>query len=160
MNRETTIEIPEAEALDALRQVLREERKAYWNAQAKTKNGLKSDPFRQLERDGHLSAEFFLAEAARIMAKTSNLSAGQRAYISAVMDKAVQQALSKRAADKAEKARAATEKLADATKKATTATKKLAKAVSAIDKKPAASRTRKTTTAKKSPAKATKTAKE
>ena len=56
------------------------------------------------QRDGHLSAEFFLAEAARIMAKTSNLSAGQRAYISAVMDKAVQQALSKRAADKAEKA--------------------------------------------------------
>lgn len=104
MNRNTPIELSEAEALDALRQVLREERKAYWDAQAKAKNGLKSDPFRQLERDGHLSAEFFLAEAARIMAKTSNLSAGQCAYISTVMDKAVQQALSKRAADKAEKA--------------------------------------------------------
>lgn len=125
MNRETAIEIPEAEALDALRQVLREERKAYWDAQAKTKNGLKSDPFRQLERDGHLSAEFFLAEAARIMAKTSSLSAGQRAYISAVMDKAVQQALSKRAADKAEKAakRAAAAKA----RKSTAANKKPAK---------------------------------
>lgn len=110
MNRNTPIELSEAEALDALRQVLREERKAYWDAQAKTKNGLKSDPFRQLERDGHLSAEFILAEAARIMAKTSSLSAGQRAYISAVMDKAVQQALSKRAADKARKATAANKK--------------------------------------------------
>ena len=125
MNRETAIEIPEAEALDALRQVLREERKAYWDAQAKTKNGLKSDPFRQLERDGHLSAEFFLAEAARIMAKTSNLSAGQRAYISAVMDKAVQQALSKRAADKAEKA--AKKAAAAKVRKSTAANKKPAK---------------------------------
>lgn len=28
---------------------------------SKAKNGLKSDPFRQLERNGHLNAEFFLA---------------------------------------------------------------------------------------------------
>ena len=145
MNRNTPIELSEAEALDALRQVLREERKAYWDAQAKAKNGLKSDPFRQLERDGHLSAEFFLAEAARIMAKTSNLSAGQRAYISAVMDKTVQQALSKRAADKAEKAakRAAAAKA----RKSTASNKKPAKS----NKKPAksngnAAKSRKTTT--------------
>ena len=48
MNRETAIEIPEAEALEALRQVLREERKAHWTTAANTKHGLKSDPFRQL----------------------------------------------------------------------------------------------------------------
>lgn len=125
MNRETAIEIPEAEALDALRQVLREERKTHWTASASAKHGIKSDPFRQLERAGQLGAEFFLAEASRIMAKTSTLSASQRAYISAVMDKAVQQALSKRAADKAEKAakRAAAAKA----RKSTAANKKPAK---------------------------------
>lgn len=104
MNRNTPIELSEAEALAALRQVLKEERKAYWNAQAKTKNGLKSEPFRQLERDGRLNAEFFLDEASRITAKTSSLPAGQRTYISAVMDKAIQQAMEKRATDEAEKA--------------------------------------------------------
>lgn len=125
MNRNTPIRLSKDEILDALRQVLREERKAYWDAQAKAKNGLKSDPFRQLERDGHLNAEFFLAEAARIMTKTSNLSAGQRAYISAVMDKAVQQELSKRAADKAEKA--AKKAAAAKASKSTATNKKLAK---------------------------------
>ncbi len=125
MNRNTPIELSEAEALDALRQVLREERKAYWDAQAKTKNGLKSDPFRQLERDGHLNAEFILAEASRIMAKTSSLPSGQRAYISSVMDEAVTRAVSQRAAAKAEKAA----------------------------KKPAASKVRKSTTTNKKPAK-------
>lgn len=119
------IEFTTEEALAALRQVLKAERKAYWDAQAKTKNGLKSDPFRQLERDGRLNAEFFLDESSRIMAKTSNLSAGQRAYISAVMDKALQQAIAKRAADEAEKAA----------------------------KKPAASKARKSTTTSKKPAK-------
>ena len=82
MNRETAIEIPEAEALEALRQELREERKTHWTASANAKHGIKSDPFRQLERAGQLNAEFFLAEASRIMAKTSTLSASQRAYIS------------------------------------------------------------------------------
>ena len=125
MNRNTPIELSEAEALDALRQVLREERKAYWDAQAKVKNGLKSDLFRQLERDGHLSAEFFLAEAARIMAKTSSLSAGQRAYISAVIDRAVSRVLSQRAAVEADKA--AQKPKATKVRKPTTANKKPAK---------------------------------
>lgn len=125
MNRNTPIRLSKAEILDALCQVLREERKAHWDAQAKAENGIKSDPFRQLERDGHLSAEFFLAEAALIMTKTSNLPAGQRAYISAVMDKAVTQELSKLATDKEEKAA----KRAEAAKvsKSTTASKKPAK---------------------------------
>ena len=125
MNRETAIEIPEAEALEALRQVLREERKGHWTASANTKHGLKSDPFRQLERDGNLNAEFFLAEASRIMAKTSTLPAGQRAYISAVIDRAVSTVVSQRDAVAAEKAA----------------------------KKPAATKARKSTTANKKPAK-------
>lgn len=125
MNRNTTIELSEAEALEALRQVLKDERKKHWDAQAKAKNGLKSDPFRQLERDGHLSAEFVLAEASRIMAKTSSLSAGQRAYISGLMDEAAQRVVSQRATAKAEKA-AKKPKPAKA-RKSTTANKKPAK---------------------------------
>ena len=125
METQKPIEFTTEEALAALRQVLKEERNAYWDAQAKAKNGLKSGPFRQLERDGRLNAEFFLDEASRIMAKTSNLSAGQRAYISAVMDKAVQQALSKRAADKAEKA--AKKAAAAKVRKSTATNKKPAK---------------------------------
>ena len=119
------IEFTTEEALAALRQVLKEERKAYWNAQAKTKNGLRSEPFRQLERDGRLNAEFFLDEASRITAKTSSLPAGQRTYISAVMDKAIQQAMAKRAADEAEKAAKKPE--APKARKSTAANKKPAK---------------------------------
>lgn len=125
MNGKTTIELSEAEALEALRQVLKDERKKHWDAQASTKNGIKSDPFRQLERDGRLNAEFVLAEAARIMTKTSSLSAGQRAYISSLMDEAAQRVVSQRAEAKAEMAA----------------------------KKPAASKARKSTTANKKPAK-------
>lgn len=128
--KETAIEIPEAEALEALRQVLREERKTHWTASANTKHGLKSDPFRQLERDGNLNAEFFLAEASRIMAKTSTLPAGQRAYISDVIDRAVSNVVSQRAAVAADKAA----------------------------QKPAATKARKSTTANKKPAKSNKTA--
>ena len=123
MNRNTAIELSEAEALAVLRQVLKDERKKHWGAQAKCP--IKSDAFRQLERDGHLNAEFILAEASRIMAKTSSLPAGQRAYISSVMDEAVTRAVSQRAAAKAEKAA----------------------------KKPAASKARKSTTTDKKPAK-------
>lgn len=125
MNRNSPISLSKDEILDALRQVLREERKAYWDAQAKAKNGLKSDPFRQLERNGHLNAEFFLAEAARIMAKTSSLSAGQRAYISSLMDEAAQRVVSQRAAAKAEMA--AKTPVASKARKSTTANKKPAK---------------------------------
>ena len=125
MNRETAIEIPEAEALEALRQVLREERKANWTTAANTKHGLKSDPFRQLERDGNLNAEFFLAEASRIMAKTSTLPAGQRAYISDVMDRAVSNVVAQRAAAAADKA--AQKPAATKVRKSTTANKKPAK---------------------------------
>lgn len=125
MNRETAIEIPEAEALEALRQVLREERKAHWTASANTKHGLNSDPFRQLERDGRLNAEFFLAEASRIMAKTSTLPAGQRAYISDVIDRAVSTVVSQRAAVAADKA--AQKPAATKVRKSTTTNKKPAK---------------------------------
>lgn len=125
MNRETAIEIPEAEALEALRQVLREERKAHWTALANTKHGLKSDPFRQLERDGNLNAEFFLAEASRIMAKTSTLPAGQRAYISDIIDRAVSTVVSQRAAVAADKA--AQKPAATKARKSTTTNKKPAK---------------------------------
>lgn len=123
--RETAIEIPEAEALEALRQVLREERKTHWTASANTKHGLKSDPFRQLERGGNLSAEFFLAEASRIMAKTSTLPAGQRAYISDVIDRAVSTVVSQRAAVAADKA--AQKPAATKARKSTAANKKPAK---------------------------------
>ena len=125
MNRETAIEIPEAEALEALRQVLREERKGHWTASANTKHGLKSDPFRQLERDGNLNAEFFLAEASRIMAKTSTLPAGQRAYISDVIDRAVSNVVAQRAAVAADKA--AQKPAATKARKSTTTNKKPAK---------------------------------
>lgn len=130
MNRETAIEIPEAEALEALRQELREERKTHWTASASAKHGIKSDPFRQLERAGQLNAEFFLAEASRIMAKTSTLSASQRAYISDVIDRPVSRVLSQRAAVAADKAA----------------------------QKPKATKVRKPTTTNKKPAKSNKTA--
>lgn len=125
MNRETAIEIPEAEALEALRQELREERKTHWTASASAKHGIKSDPFRQLERAGQLNAEFFLAEASRIMAKTSTLSASQRAYISDVIDRAVSRVLSQRAAVEADKA--AKKAAAAKVRKSTATNKKPAK---------------------------------
>ena len=152
--KQNVIEIGPDGIKKSLNKVLRGWAKQY--AEAEKKGPLKSNPYTQLRAAGHLAADFILEEAARIEAKQSKLSSGQRAVVSTIMNDAIRDFL----ATEAEKARAATEKLADATKKATTATKKLAKAVSAIDKKPAASRTRKTTTVKKSPAKAPKTPKE
>lgn len=152
--KQNVIEIEPDGIKKSLNKVLRSWAARY--AEAEKKGPLKSNPYSQLRAAGSLNADYILDEAALIEAKQSKLSSGQRAVVSTIMNDAIRDFL----ATEAEKARAATEKLADATKKATTATKKLAKAVSAIDKKPAASRTRKTTTVKKSPAKAPKTPKE
>lgn len=117
--KQNIIELTEAEILAALRIVLKRQRRMHWDAQAKAP--IKSDAFRQLEKAGKLNAEFFLEEAGRIMARTSTLSSGQRAYVSAIMDEAAKEAVDARS-------RAAEEKAA-ATKvrKSTTANKKPAK---------------------------------
>ncbi len=120
------VELTEDEALQALRDVLKQYRISRWTAEAAAAHGLKSNAFNQLERDGKLNAEFFLAEAARIMAKTSQLPAGQRSLISWVMDKAVNLAIARREASKAPAAPAEKPK-ATKVRKSTAANKKPAK---------------------------------
>ena len=135
------IEIPKEAALKALRQLLKAERLRHWNA-----GNPKSDAYRQLERDGKLNAEFFLDEAPKIMAKTSDLPAGQRAYITAIMDEAAAKCV--RWAQQAEAeaaAAAAAQETADAAP------------AEAVDK-PAATKVRKSTASNKKPAKSNKTA--
>ena len=133
--KQNIIELTEAETLAALRIVLKRQRRMHWDAQAKAP--IKSDAFRQLEKAGKLNAEFFLEEAGRIMARTSTLSSGQRAYVSAIMDEAAKEAVDARSRAAEEKAAAAPAKPA---------------------RKPGASKTGKTTTANKKPAKSNKTA--
>ena len=164
------IEIPKEAALKALRQLLKAERLRHWNA-----GNPKSDAYRQLERDGKLNAEFFLDEAPKIMAKTSDLPAGQRAYITAIMDEAAakcvrwaQQAEAEAAAAAAAQetadaapAEAATDaqEPAEAEKPADEPKQETADAApaEAVDK-PAATKVRKSTASNKKPAKSNKTA--
>ena len=87
------IEVDPKDVETALRQLLKAERLRHWNAEKDAPHGLKSDPFRQLERAGKLNTEFILAEAPKIQAKTSELPSAQRAYISDLMDAAVNKAL-------------------------------------------------------------------
>ena len=68
--------------------VLASWRKNYAEANAKA-GGLKSNPYIRLERDGRLTADFVLSEAALIEAKTSKLSAGERAVVRTIMDDAI-----------------------------------------------------------------------
>ena len=149
------IEIPKEAALKALRQLLKAERLRHWNA-----GKPKSDAYRQLERDGKLNAEFFLDEAPKIMAQTSDLPAGQRAYITAIMDAAAakcvrwaQQAEAEAAAAAAAQEPADAEKPADEPKQETAD----AATAEAVDK-PKATKVRKSTAANKKPAKSNKTA--
>jgi len=150
------IEIPKEAALKALRQLLKAERLKHWNA-----GNPKSDAYRQLERDGKLSAEFFLDEAPKIMAKTSNLPAGQRAYITAIMDEAAAKCVRWAQQAEAEAAAAAAPETAEAEKPADEPKQETADAAPAeAADKPAATKVRKSTGAKKTPAKAPKKAKE
>ena len=148
------IEIPKEAALKALRQLLKAERLKHWNA-----GNPKSDAYRQLERDGKLSAEFFLDEAPKIMAKTSTLPAGQRAYITAIMDEAAAKCVRWAQQAEAEAAAAAAQKPADAEKPADEPKQETADAAPAeAADKPAATKVRKSTAANKKPAKSNKTA--
>lgn len=136
------IEVDPKDVETALRQLLKAERLRRWNAEKDAPHGLKSGPFRQLEREGKLNTEFILAEAPKIQAKTSELPSGQRAYISDLMDAAVNKALRwKLDREKKEKAQ------------------QPSTAPTAPAEKPKATKARKSTTEKKTPAKAAKTAK-
>ena len=159
------IEIPKEAALKALRQLLKAERLKHWNA-----GNPKSDAYRQLERDGKLNAEFFLDEAPKIMAKTSELPAGQRAYITAIMDAAAAkcvrwaqqaeaEAAAKAAAAEAEKI-AAAQPVINAPKGGITPKdeEKADAAPAEAADKPEATKVRKSTASNKKPAKSNKTA--
>lgn len=87
------IEVSRESVEKGLRQMLKAERLAHWNAQKDAPKGLKSDPYHQLERDGKLNAEFFLSEAPKIMNKKSDLSADLRNYITSIMDAAMAKAV-------------------------------------------------------------------
>ena len=164
------IEIPKEAALKALRQLLKAERLRHWNA-----GNPKSDAYRQLERDGKLNAEFFLDEAPKIMAKTSDLPAGQRAYITAIMDEAAAKCVrwAQQAEAEAAAAAAAQETADAAPAEAATDAQEPAEAEKPADEpkqetadaapaeaadKPAATKVRKSTAANKKPAKSNKTA--
>ena len=90
---ENLVEVPRESVEKAVRQLLKAERIKHWNAQKDAPNGLKSDPYSQLEKEGKLNAEFFLAEAPKIMNKKSELPATQRNYIASIMDAAMAKAL-------------------------------------------------------------------
>ena len=90
---ENLVEVPRESVEKAVRQLLKAERIKHWNAQKDAPNGLKSDPYSQLEKEGKLNAEFFLAEAPKIMNKESELPATQRNYIASIMDAAMAKAL-------------------------------------------------------------------
>lgn len=148
------IEIPKEAALKAVRQLLKAERLKHWNA-----GNPKSDAYRQLERDGKLNAEFFLDEAPKIMAKTSDLPAGQRAYITAIMDEAAAKCVRWAQQAEAEAAAAAAQETADAEKPADEPKQETADAAPAeAADKPAATKVRKSTASNKKPAKSNKTA--
>ena len=148
------IEIPKEAALKAVRQLLKAERLRHWNA-----GKPKSDAYRQLERDGKLNAEFFLDEAPKIMAKTSDLPAGQRDYITAIMDAAAAKCVRWAQQAEAEAAAAAAQEPAEAEKPADEPKQETADAAPAeAADKPAATKARKSTTANKKPAKSNKTA--
>lgn len=90
---ENLVEVPRESVEKAVRQLLKAERIKHWNAQKDAPNGLKSDPYSQLDKEGKLNAEFFLAEAPKIMNKESELPATQRNYIASIMDAAMAKAL-------------------------------------------------------------------
>ena len=113
-------------------------RNRYAEAQAKSPAGLKSNPYHRLKRDGKLTADFILGEAALIEAKTSKLSAGERAVVRTIMDDAIRAFLQAEGA-----------KLSHVD----------AAAPAAGQDKPKGTKVRKSTTVKKTPAKAAKTAK-
>lgn len=137
--KQNVIEIGQDGIKKSLNKVLRGWAKQYAEAEAEKKGPLKSNPYTQLRAAGHLTADFILEEAARIEAKQSKLSSGQRAVVSTIMNDAIRDFL----ASEGEKAR---------------------KADAAAHRKPAgkpkAPKARKSTTAKKTPAKAPKTPKE
>lgn len=149
------IEVSRESVEKGLRQMLKAERLAHWNAQKDAPHGLKSDPYRQLERDGQLNAVFILAEAPKIMEHRSDLPAGKRNYISWLMDKATEKALRWKQQEEAAAAAAAkaAENADDQTKQETADA-----APAAPAKKPAATKARKSTTANKKPAKSNRTA--
>jgi hypothetical protein len=90
---ENLVEVPRESVEKAVKQLLKAERIKHWNAQKDAPNGLKSDPYSQLEKEGRLNAEFLLAEAPKIMNKESELPATQRSYIARIMDAAMAKAL-------------------------------------------------------------------
>lgn len=136
-NKQNVIEIEPDGIKKHLDKVLRGWAKQY--AEATKKGPLKSNPYTQLRAADRLTADFILDEAARIEAKQSKLSSGQRAVVSTIMNDAIRSFL-RAEGEKARQADAAAHsKPAD---------------------EPKAPQARKSTTGKKTPAKAPKTAKE